>query len=77
MSEIKKKTNEEESKEGFGHLSRREFLRDAGLVIGGSTMGSIAFAAAKPPVLYINQDNIDFLPDGRRSGDDRRRCRQR
>ena len=45
MSDKKKKTNGEESKEGFGHLSRREFLKDAGLVIGGSTMGSIAFAA--------------------------------
>ena len=45
MSEKKKKSNEEESKEGFGHLSRREFLKDAGLVIGGSTMGSIAYAA--------------------------------
>jgi aerobic-type carbon monoxide dehydrogenase small subunit (CoxS/CutS family) len=45
MSKDKKKTNEGKSKEGFGHLSRREFLRDAGLVIGGSTMGSIAFSA--------------------------------
>jgi len=45
MSDKKKKTNEEESKKGFGHVSRREFLRDAGLVIGGSTMGSIAFAS--------------------------------
>ena len=44
MSE-KKKTDEGKSKEGLGHLSRREFLKDAGLVIGGSTMGSIAFAA--------------------------------
>ena len=44
MSE-KKKSNEDESKEGFGNLSRREFLRDAGLVIGGSTVGSIAFAS--------------------------------
>ena len=45
MSKKKKKSNEEESKKGFVHLSRREFLRDAGLVIGSSTMGSIAFAS--------------------------------
>ena len=45
MSEKKKKSAEEERKKGFGHLSRRQFLKDAGLVIGGSTMGSIVFAA--------------------------------
>jgi carbon-monoxide dehydrogenase small subunit len=45
MSWKKKKHTEEEGKEGFGHLSRREFLKDAGLVISGSTMGSIALAA--------------------------------
>jgi aerobic-type carbon monoxide dehydrogenase small subunit (CoxS/CutS family) len=49
MSEEKKKSAEEESKEGFGHLSRREFLKDASLVIGGSTMGSIAVAAETEP----------------------------
>ncbi len=49
MSEKKKKSAEEESKEGFGHLSRREFLKDASLVIGGSTMGSIAVAAETEP----------------------------
>ena len=45
MSEKKEKQTEEKTKKRFGHLSRREFLKDAGLVIGGSTMGSIAFAA--------------------------------
>jgi aerobic-type carbon monoxide dehydrogenase small subunit (CoxS/CutS family) len=49
MSERKKKSAGEESKGGFGHLSRREFLKDAGLVIGGSTMGSIAFATETEP----------------------------
>ena len=40
----KKGNNEKEKvKKGFGNLSRREFLKDAGLVIGGSTVGSIAF----------------------------------
>lgn len=43
MSEKKKKSKEEKRKKGFGDLSRREFLKDAGLVIGGSTVGSIAF----------------------------------
>lgn len=45
MSEKKKKAEEEKTKKGFGHLSRRDFLKDAGLVIGGSTVGSITFAA--------------------------------
>jgi len=49
MSEKKGNKAEEETKEGFGHLSRREFLKDAGLVIGGSTVGSIAFAAETEP----------------------------
>ena len=45
MSEKEKKNTEEKTKKGFGNLSRRDFLKDAGLVIGGSTMGSIAFAS--------------------------------
>jgi aerobic-type carbon monoxide dehydrogenase small subunit (CoxS/CutS family) len=45
MSDKKKKSKEEETKEGFAPLSRREFLRDAGLVIGGSTVGTIALAS--------------------------------
>ncbi len=43
MSE-KNKSTEVKMKKGFGNLSRREFLKDAGLVIGGTTVGSIAFA---------------------------------
>ena len=44
--EDKKKSAEQESKEGFGHISRRNFLRDAGLVIGAApAIGSIAVAA--------------------------------
>ena len=45
MSEEKKKPAEEKTKKGFGNLSRRQFLKDAGLVIGGSTVGTIAFAS--------------------------------
>lgn len=45
MSDKKGKKTEEETKQGFGALSRRDFLRDAGLVIGGTTVGKIAFAA--------------------------------
>jgi len=44
MSEKKGNKEKEKTKKGFGHLSRRDFLKDAGLVIGGSTVGSIAFA---------------------------------
>ena len=29
-----------------GHISRREFLKDAGLIVGGATIGSIALAGA-------------------------------
>jgi aerobic-type carbon monoxide dehydrogenase small subunit (CoxS/CutS family) len=32
--------------EGTGRLSRREFLRDAGLLVGGTAIGSSAFLAA-------------------------------
>lgn len=45
MSNKKGKKEEEKRKKGFANLSRREFLKDAGLVIGGSTVGSIAFTS--------------------------------
>lgn len=54
MSDEEKKTSgEQETKEGFGNLSRRKFLKDAGLVVGVPTIGSIAAsteaaAQAKP-----------------------------
>ncbi len=44
MSEKKENKAEEKTRKGFTNLSRRDFLRDAGLVIGGTTVGSIAFA---------------------------------
>lgn len=40
-----KKGKEEKTKKGFGNLSRRDFLKDAGLVIGGTTVGSMAFTS--------------------------------
>ena len=30
----------------IGKISRREFLKDAGLVVGGATVGSMAFLLA-------------------------------
>jgi aerobic-type carbon monoxide dehydrogenase small subunit (CoxS/CutS family) len=54
MSE-KKGTTEEKRKKGFGNLSRRDFLKDAGLVIGGSTVGSLAFTSGSEAK---QQDNI-------------------
>jgi aerobic-type carbon monoxide dehydrogenase small subunit (CoxS/CutS family) len=47
MSEEEKdKSKEQESKEGFGHISRRSFLKDAGLVIGAApAIGAIAVPA--------------------------------
>lgn len=37
---------EEEKKQGTKEVSRREFLKDAGLVVGGATVGSMAFLNA-------------------------------
>jgi aerobic-type carbon monoxide dehydrogenase small subunit (CoxS/CutS family) len=37
---------EEQKKESTGKISRREFLKDAGLVVGGATIGSMAFLNA-------------------------------
>lgn len=62
MSEKEKKPAEEKSKEGFGHLSRREFLKDAGMVIGGSTMGSIAFAAETEPQQQAKASDVAETP---------------
>ncbi len=46
MSEEEKdKSGEQESKEGFGHISRRDFLKDAGLMVGAPTLGSMAVSA--------------------------------
>ena len=38
--------SEEKNKEPLKGLSRREFLKDAGLVVGGATVGSMAFLSA-------------------------------
>jgi carbon-monoxide dehydrogenase small subunit len=38
--------SEEKNKEPMKGLSRREFLKDAGLVVGGATVGSMAFLSA-------------------------------
>jgi hypothetical protein len=40
--EEKDKPVEQESKEGFEHISRRSFLKDAGFVVGVPAIGSIA-----------------------------------
>jgi aerobic-type carbon monoxide dehydrogenase small subunit (CoxS/CutS family) len=46
MSEKEKnKPEEQENKEGFGHISRRDFLKDAGLVVGAPAIGSITASA--------------------------------
>jgi xanthine dehydrogenase YagT iron-sulfur-binding subunit len=42
MSEEKNKPNNLESNEGSGHISRRDFLKDAGLAVGAPALGSIA-----------------------------------
>jgi aerobic-type carbon monoxide dehydrogenase small subunit (CoxS/CutS family) len=62
MSEKKKKSAEHKNKQGSGHLSRREFLKDASLLIGGSTMGSIAFAAEKEPRHQDKANDVAEVP---------------
>jgi len=49
MSEEKPKSGEVEKEEAFGHMSRRAFLRDAGLVVGAPAIGSIALGAPGDP----------------------------
>jgi aerobic-type carbon monoxide dehydrogenase small subunit (CoxS/CutS family) len=44
MSDENNKPNNKESKEGPGFISRRDFLRDAGLAVGAPTLGSIAIS---------------------------------
>jgi aerobic-type carbon monoxide dehydrogenase small subunit (CoxS/CutS family) len=38
------KPPQKDNKEGSGHISRRDFLKDAGLAVGAPTLGSIAVA---------------------------------
>lgn len=59
MSEKKKETEEGKTKKGFVNLSRRDFLKDAGLVIGGTTVGSIAFAGKSEAREQDKAGNID------------------
>ena len=63
MPEKKENKAEEKKKKGFGNLSRREFLKDAGLVIGGTTVGSIAFAAEAEPREPGTEGSIENAPD--------------
>jgi len=69
MSEKKGNKAEEGSKERSGHLSRREFLKDAGLVISGSTMGSIAFAAEREPQQEAKAGEVGEAPRTQESTD--------
>ncbi|MCL2615448.1 MAG: 2Fe-2S iron-sulfur cluster-binding protein [Dehalococcoidia bacterium] len=49
-----------------GGLSRREFLKDAGLVVGGATVGSMAFLGAcggdPPTTTVIQEKNVYVCP---------------
>ena len=59
----KKKSEEKEQKKGYGHLSRRGFLKDASLAIGGSAMGSKAFADAEEPQKQVETSAVDKAAD--------------
>ena len=61
MSE-KNQSTEEKKRKGFGNLSRREFLKDAGLVIGGTTVGSMGFAAGTEA---MQQDKVSEAAESR------------
>ena len=43
--EQKNKSGEKGNREGFGGISRRDFLKDAGLAVGAPAIGSVAVAA--------------------------------
>ena len=45
MSEEKNRPNKQENNEGSGHISRRDFLKDAGLAVGAPALGSIAVSS--------------------------------
>ena len=45
MSEEKTRPNKQENNEGSGHISRRDFLKDAGLAVGAPALGSIAVSS--------------------------------
>jgi aerobic-type carbon monoxide dehydrogenase small subunit (CoxS/CutS family) len=45
MSEEKIRPNKQENNEGSGHISRRDFLKDAGLAVGAPALGSIAISS--------------------------------
>ena len=44
MSDENSKANKQETKDGSGFISRRDFLKDAGLAVGAPTLGSIAIS---------------------------------
>ena len=45
MSQEKNRPNKQETNEGSGHISRRDFLKDAGLAVGAPALGSIAVSS--------------------------------
>ncbi len=58
----KMKSAEGDPKKGFVNLSRRDFLKDAGLVIGGSTVGSLAFASGAEAQQQVGSDTDAETP---------------
>ena len=54
MPEEKKKSNEVK-KQGFGQVSRRDFLKDAGIMVGAPTIGTMA-ASAEPAAAQPKAD---------------------
>ena len=49
---------EEKEKEQSGEISRREFLKDAGLVVGGAAIGSTVLLAACAPEEVVTTETV-------------------
>ena len=70
MSDENKKPNKQENKEGSG-ISRRDFLKDAGLAVGAPTLGTIAISteaaaqakASAPGAKRISSSAINISPE--------------
>jgi aerobic-type carbon monoxide dehydrogenase small subunit (CoxS/CutS family) len=53
MPEENNKSEEEEKNKAFGHMSRRSFLRDAGLMAGVPAIGTLALSAPANEISHV------------------------
>ena len=68
MPEEKKKSEKESTETQSGQMSRRSFLKDAGLVVGAPAIGSIAVStearaqAAAQAINTVRVENLTIEP---------------